>query len=71
MAPDNLGNESIICSNKHQQILSILSYAKVSAISFRTLLIFSTGGYITRIKKIIRCLSILSIFENFVISKQG
>ena len=39
MTPDNLGNESIICSNKHQQILSILSYAKVSAISFRTLII--------------------------------
>ena len=64
MIPDNLGDRSIICSNKHPQILPILSCARVSTISLRTLLIFSGGGYITRIKKIIRCPSILSIFEN-------
>ena len=33
MIPDNLGDEATICSNKHQQIISILSYAKVSALS--------------------------------------
>ena len=51
MIPDNLGDEAIICSNKLQQIISILSYAKVSVISLRTLLTLSSGGYVTRIKK--------------------
>ena len=51
MIPDNLGNESIIYSNKHQQIISILSYAKVSAISLSTLLRLSNRLYVTRIKK--------------------
>ena len=51
MIPDNLGNESIIYSNKHQQIISILSYAKVSALSLRTLLTLSSRLYVTRIKK--------------------
>ena len=50
MIPDNLGNESIICWNKHQQIISILSYDKVSAISLRTLSTSSSGGYVTKIK---------------------
>ena len=59
MIPDNLGNESIIYSNKHQQIISILSYVKVSAISLRTLFTLSSRLYVTRIKKNI-CHDILS-----------
>ena len=51
MIPDNLGNESIIYSNKHQQIISILSYVKVNAISLRTLFTLSSRLYVTRIKK--------------------
>ena len=51
MIPDNLGNESIIYSNKHEQIISILSCAKVSAISLRTLLTLSSRLYVTRINK--------------------
>ena len=51
MIPDNLGNESIIYSNKHQQIMSILSYAKVSAISLCTLLTLSSRLCVTRKKK--------------------
>ena len=65
MSSDNLGNESIICENKNQQIISIPSYAKVSAISLRTLLTLWSGGYATRLKTIIRCHNFLSIFEKF------
>ena len=54
MIPDYLGNESIVCWSKHQQIILILSYAKVSAISLRTLLTLLSAGYVTRIKTIIR-----------------
>ena len=51
MIPDNLGDDATISSNKHQEIISILSYAKVSAISLRTLSTLSSGGYVTRIIK--------------------